>query len=272
MAPLASLPMYDLEPLQDLTDAWWTGIAQALRRHGFADAPGELTRDGGFGDRFVQWASPDLLLSQTCGYPLTHDFASHLRLVATPVYRAQHCAGARYCSVVVVREDDAAVTVGDLRGRHAAFNGTDSQSGFNSLRALIAPLAQDGRFFGAVTETGRHAASLKMVQEGSADVCALDCVSHALWRRHMPDLAAGTRVLTVTARAPSLPYVTHAGRSDEEVARMRAALAEAVADPALASARDALLIDGFATLERSAYDEIDAMEEAARAAGYNALN
>lgn len=271
MAMLASLPMYDLEPLRQATDTWWGGIAAALRRQGFAETPEALARDGGFGDRFVQWASPDLLLSQTCGYPLTHDFADKLRLVATPLYRAEHCAGPRYCSVVVVASGHPAVTVDDLRGSHVAVNGFDSQSGFNSLRGLVAPLARDGRFFGRVSETGRHAASLAMVAAGEADVCALDCVSHALWRRHMPELLEGTRVLTVTARAPSLPYVTHAGRSDEDVTRMRAALAEAVADPSLRQAREYLLIAGFETLPRTAYDAIDAMEADAIAAGYEEL-
>ena len=78
-------------------------------------------------------------------------------------------------------------------------------------------------------------------------------------------------MLTVTARAPSLPYVTHAGRSDEEVARLAAALVEAAADPALAAARETLLIAGFETLPRTAYDEIDAMEDLAIAAGYPQL-
>ena len=271
MALLASLPMYDLEPLRPATDAWWSGVAAALRRQGFEDAPGSLMRDGGFADRFVQWASPDLLLSQTCGYPLTHDFARHLRLVATPVYRAAHCAGPRYCSVAVVRDDSPAVTIGDLRGGHVAFNSEDSQSGFNSLRALVAPLARDGRFFCKATETGRHAASIAMVAAGRADVCTIDCVSHALWCASEPELVAGTRVLTVTGRAPSLPYVTHARRSDREVERLQAALAEAVADPTLKAAREALLIEGFETLPRAAYDEIDAMEDLAIAAGYPAL-
>ena len=271
MALLASLPMYDLEPLRPATDAWWSGVAAALRRQGFDDAPGTLMREGGFTDRFVQWASPDLLLSQTCGYPLTHAFCGHLRLVATPVYRAEHCAGARYCSVVMVGQDHPAVTIDELRGGHVAVNGFDSQSGFNSLRALVAPLAHGGRFFGRVSETGRHAASLAMVAAGEADVCALDCVSFALWRRHMPELLEGTRVLTVTARAPSLPYVTPAGRCDEEVARLSAALLEAAADPALAAARETLLIAGFETLPRTAYDEIDAMEDLAIAAGYPQL-
>jgi ABC-type phosphate/phosphonate transport system substrate-binding protein len=271
MAMLASLPMYDLEPLRPATDAWWSGIAAALRRRGFGGAPETLAREGGFGDRFAQWADPDLLLSQTCGYPLTHDFADKLRLVATPLYRAEHCAGPRYCSVVVVGKEHRAITIDDLRGGHVAVNGFDSQSGFNSLRALVAPLAQGGRFFGKVSETGRHAASLAMVAAGKADVCAIDCVSHGLWRRHMPELLTGTRVLTVTARAPSLPYVTHAGRSDAEVASMRAALVEAAADPALSEVRDRLLIAGFETLSRAAYDEIDAMEADAIAAGYPEL-
>ncbi len=242
-----------------------------MRNQGFDDVPEGLEREGGFSERFIHWRAPELLLSQTCGYPLTHDFASHLRLVATPVYRATHCAGPRYCSVVVVSADSPAVTIGDLRGCHVAFNSEDSQSGFNSLRALVAPLARNGRFFSRASETGRHAASIAMVAAGKADVCTIDCVSHALWCASEPELVAGTRVLTVTGRAPSLPYVTHAGRSDGEVERLRAALADAVADPALKAAREALLIEDFETLDRDVYDEIDAMERLALTAGYPAL-
>ena len=32
MALLASLPMYDLEPLRPATDAWWSGVAAGLLR------------------------------------------------------------------------------------------------------------------------------------------------------------------------------------------------------------------------------------------------
>ena len=268
---IASLPMYDVVPLQNTTDAWWAAIAGALRRRGFADIPDRLDRDGRFGDRFAHWASPDLVLSQTCGYPLTHDFAPYLRLVATPCYSVPHCVGSDYRSVIVVKEDNPATTIEDLRGGRAAINSYDSHSGHNALRALVAPHARDGRFFGEVVPTGAHLLSLAAVASGEVDVCSTDCVAHGLISRHLPEAVAGTRMLTLTERAPTLPYVTHIGRSDEEVERLREALQDAVQDPALAAVRERMMIAGFEALPRSAYDRIDAMENAAIAAGYPKL-
>jgi len=264
---IASLPMYDLEPLRETTDAWWSVIARSLRKQGFADVPETLDR-GAFGDRFEHWSSPDLVLSQTCGYPLTHDFADRVRLVATPCYDAPHAKGSDYCSVVMVAEDSKARTLEDLRGGRVAVNGFDSQSGFNTLRAAVAPLARDGRFFGEVLETGRHHLSLQLVAEGKADICAVDCVSYALWRDTMPETIAGTRVLTTTELAPNLPYVTHIGRSDEEVAALQRGLNDAAVDPEALPLLKRLRLTGFALLPRSIYDRIDAMEQQARDQGY----
>ena len=267
---IASLPMYDLEPLREATDTWWRAVAAALRRHGFEDAPDALDR-GEAGDRFDHWASPRLLLSQICGYPLTHDFAGKVRLVAIPFYAAPHCEGADYRSLAVVKEGGSARSLEDLRGGRAAVNGFDSQSGFNALRAAVAPLARDGRFFGEIVETGRHVRSMRMVADGAADVCAVDCVTHALLSDTMPDALAGTRVLTVTARAPNQPYVTHAARSDAEVRAMRMALLEAAEDPRAATARARLRLVGFTLLPREVYRRIDAMERQAAELGYPEL-
>ncbi|MBC6439771.1 MAG: PhnD/SsuA/transferrin family substrate-binding protein [Rhodospirillales bacterium] len=264
---IASLPMYDLEPLREATDAWWRAIATALRCHGFRDVPDTLDR-GDFGDRFDHWSSPDLLLSQTCGYPLTHDFADKVRLVAIPFYSAPHTVSHQYCSVVMVRDDDPATSIGDLRGKRAAVNGFDSQSGFNALRATVAPHARGGRFFSKVIETGHHHASLRKVAEGEADVCAIDCVSHALWCDTMPERVAGTRLLTTTPLAPNLPYVTHIGRRDEEVEAMQLALVEASGNTDVAEARKAVRLAGFNFLPASVYHTIEAMEQQAAALGY----
>ena len=43
---IASLPMYDVVPLQSTTDAWWATIASALRRRGFADIETMLSNSG----------------------------------------------------------------------------------------------------------------------------------------------------------------------------------------------------------------------------------
>ena len=265
--PVASLPMYDLPPLADATCAWWQALAAAFRRQGLAGVPETLDR----GDRYAHWAAPDLFLSQSCGYRLTFAFADRLQVLAVPFYDAPHCRGADYCSLVMVRESAPMRGIEGLRGMRAAVNGFDSQSGCNALRAAVAPLASEGRFFARTIESGSHVASLAMVAAGEADVCAIDGVLHALLADAMPETLAGLRVLARTAYAPNLPYVTCAGRGAGEVEAMRLALLEAAADPALASLRRRLRIAGFTLLPRQAYRPIAAMERQAAALGYPRL-
>src|SRR5262249_9918497 len=206
--PLASLPMYDLPELHAATDAWWQGLARAFRREGIADVPDGLDRRQCYRDA---WLARDLLFSQTCGYPLVHALAGRVELVATPSYGAEGCEGSNYCSLVIVRADSTVGAIEDLRGLRCAINGHDSQSGYNTLRALVATVAKEGRFFGSVAVSGSHMASLAIVASGQADVAAVDCVTHGLLARYRPQALAGTRVLCRTASAPSLPYVTRAG-------------------------------------------------------------
>lgn len=262
---IASLPMYDLPEVAWATDAWWVAIAGALAREGVAPVPRGLTRCA---DRYATWRSPALLLSQACGYPLTHAFKGRLRLVATPVYAAPHCDGPDYCSVIVVRAADPADSLAALRGRTAAVNGRDSQSGYSALRAAVAPHARGGRFFARVRESGAHTDSLALVAAGEADVCAVDCVTHALLERHRPQALAGLRVLACSAKAPGLPYVTRAAADAATVARLRRALLAALRDPALDAAREALLIAGIEVLPAAAYDRIMDLEREAEALGY----
>ncbi|MBT3371671.1 MAG: PhnD/SsuA/transferrin family substrate-binding protein [Rhodospirillaceae bacterium] len=265
---LAGLTMYDLDPVREATDAWWAGLAKACREEGFSDVPDELWRGG---PREDLWRSPDLLLSQTCGYPLLKHFMAHLTLLATPIYGAEGCYGANYCSLIVVRANSDAATLEDLRGGICAINDWDSQSGMNVLRHTIAPLARNGRFFGEVKVAGKHQFSIAMIAGGEADVAAIDCVTHGLMSRHDPDSVAGTRVLAQTQAAPALPYVTSKHTSRADHARLRAALNRALQDPELVEARDALLIQGFADPTLADYKIMLEMEVGAAAAGYPVL-
>ena len=262
---VASLPMYDLPELRAATDAWWQGLARAFRSEGIADAPDSLDRREAYQD---VWLGPELLFSQTCGYPLTHAVAGRVELVATPCYRAEGCEGPGYCSFVIVGADSTAGAIGDLRGARCAINGLDSQSGCNALRSLVAPAAEGGRFFGSVAITGGHRASLALVASGQADVAAIDCVTLGLLARHRPQALAGTRVLCRTASAPGLPYVTRAGAGADLLQRLRAGVERAFADPELVEARGALLLEAAAVLPLAAYDRIGELENAAIAAGY----
>jgi len=261
----AVLPMYDLPELRSATDGWWHGIAAHLRRIGLPDVPVALGRPR---DYAASWLLPDLLLGQTCGYPLTHALAGKVRLVATPRYGAAGCLGSDYSSWIVVRDDDPALTPADLRGRLAAVNTPDSQSGMNALRDVFAPLAEGGRFFSAVVETGGHVASLEAVARGRADVAAIDCVTFALLERVRPAATRGIRKLAQTAAVPSLPYISSLRTGPQDLTRLREGLRDAAADPGLAGVRGDLLIEGFDVRPERDYDSILEMERRAGARAY----
>jgi ABC-type phosphate/phosphonate transport system substrate-binding protein len=253
----ASLPMYDLPALRGATDAWWAAIAAALRAAGIDGDPERLSRDG---EPEELWASPQLLFTQTCGFPLTHRFAGRLKPIATPCFRAEGCHGPHYRSLVVVRRDDPRRSLAAFRGATVAVNGWDSQSGWNALAALTAPLAPAGApFFGRAEVTGSHLASMDAVVAGRAAIAAIDPVTHALSKATGEPSVDGLRTLALTAEAPGLPYATSAATQPEILARMRMALLDLAADAASAPLRAPLLIDGMAALDAADYAAIPAM-------------
>lgn len=243
--------MYDWPEVRDDTDRFWNAIA---RHFGTGIA---LSRPD---DHTAAWRRADLLFSQTCGYPFTHEFAGQLRYVATPHYAAEGCGGANYASMVFARR---AAAPEDFRGAVAAVNAADSMSGMLALKLVFAPLARGGRFFGRSIMTGGHIASLKAVREGRADVCAVDAVCVGLARRYRPDYLTGLVEIARSPAVPGLPFVT---RSDEPAA-LREALRMAFADRSLDEARERLLLAGFSVLDPVAYDAILDHEKALNAAG-----
>ena len=249
---LAALPMYDLPELAAATDALWSGIARRLRADGVVGVPDRLDRSR---EARAIWSDPDLLFSQTCGFPLTHAFAGRMAVVATPCYAAPGCTGPNYRSFIVARAEDARTRLADFAGARAAINSPDSHSGCNILRWRIAQ--ETARpFFGSVRETGSHAQSLAVVKAGQADLAAVDCVTYALLGKHRPEAIAGIKIVDETALAPGLPYVTSPSTDETTLAALRRALAEAIADPALAKARNALLLAGVEELPLTRYQAI----------------
>lgn len=263
-----SLPMYDLPCVRAATDDWGEGLARALSREGVANSPLSLTRD-----RTVEelWRSPDLLLSQTCGYPLLTEFAEDLTLLLTPIYRTQGCEGNGYRSFVVVHAENTAQNLEDLRGARCAINNWHSQSGMNVLRCAIAPMAREGKFFSEIIVSGKHPDSIALIAAGEADVAAIDCVTFGLMARHDPTSVSAVRILAETQSAPSLPYVTRHDASAETQRRITAALYAAMEDSDLKAAREDLMLDGFVALSRADYAVMIGMESEATALGYPIL-
>ncbi len=262
--------MYDPPGLRWATDAFWQLLSEAMGAEGVPDVPEHLTRPTDFQ---AFWRDPALLFGQTCGYPLVTTLAGKVRVVATPVYAAPGCRGHLYCSHIIVRANEPRESLSDFLSGRAAINGWESHSGMNALRHSFAPLSlgQEG-CFSEVLVSGGHRNSMTMVAEGEADLAAVDCVTYALITASEPDLAGGLRVLTSSRLAPGLPFVTHGGADDALIARLRAALRSALAEPAGAEAREALLLSGVVDTNEDDYDAILDMEREAAALGYAELH
>lgn len=241
---IASLPMYDWPELQAANDMLWAGLSRNLGV--------SLTLDRRADFRAV-WHDPGLLFSQTCGYPLVHEFRGSLDLVATPHYGAEGCAGPDYCSLILARDPGPLEA---FRGRRAAVNSADSMSGMLALKLVFAPLAKDGRFFGETIKTGGHLQSMAAVRNGLADVCATDAVCAALARRYRPEALSGLVEIARSPRVPSLPFVTRAG----DLEKLRGALRHVFASNEFKPARDHLLLAGISVLPPDAYDRISSLE------------
>lgn len=213
-----ALPMYNVTP--ELARNWESllgVVVQALRRRGWSGAMDIVPVPD---DLVAFWRADDLLLSQTCGYPLVTLIGEAVQVLAAPEFALPGCDGIHYCSVIVVREKGAN-DLESLRGSVAAINQAHSQSGMNMLRHTFAPLARAGRFFGRVEVSGGHLAGMAMVQSGEADVAAIDCVTYALAERHAPHRVAGLRVLQRTASAPGLPLIASIALSEPQLQDLR---------------------------------------------------
>jgi ABC-type phosphate/phosphonate transport system substrate-binding protein len=265
-ARLASLPMY-LANRSAVADLW------ELLRHSLADAglqrlPLDLSWPP---DLHAHWLEPDLLLSQTCGYPFTDDLAGKVQLLGAFAYDAPQCSGIECRSVLVARAEHGHFGLAGFRGLRAAFNAPNSQSGYNAFRAMVAPLATQGRFFASALETGTHVASVAAVREGRADLAAIDCVTYAALARYTPQATEGLCIIATTEAYPGLPLITAKGTSAAELALLQSALQALLASAEAAPTLQALNIVGFEVPEPGIYQRCVHMRESAQALGYPLL-
>ncbi|GGB86867.1 phosphate/phosphite/phosphonate ABC transporter substrate-binding protein [Pseudoduganella buxea] len=259
----AALPMYNVS--SRLGRAYEKLLAAWLAQAGVADDVA-IARDVALPDF---WTRPDMLVSQTCGYPYIATLHGKVALLATPCHELPGCTGSDYASAMIVRADRGIATLDQARGLVAAVNDRHSNSGMNLLRHAVAPLARDGRFFGDVKWSGSHAASVHMVREGAADIAAIDCVTFAYLRQEDPAAVAGLAVLQYSAAAPGLPLIAGGNVPEAWVTRLRGALL--APGPALLATMRPLRIAAFRHCDAAAYGRIGQLEALARQWGYAAL-
>jgi len=231
---IASLGMYDFPPLQAANDRLWAGIRNGLCDRGVA-APDRLTRGG---EAFwVAWQSQELVLSQTCGYPLRARLHGRVILVGTPDFGVPECKPGYYRSVFIARADDPRETVAEYSGSRFAYNEDLSQSGWAAPQNHA---VANGLRFPPALHTGEHRLSARAVAEGRADLAAIDAVTWALLVRH-DEVTRNLKVVGHTDPTPGLPYIAALG-SDGDA--LFAAIGAAIADLSPAD-RDLLHLRGI---------------------------
>lgn len=256
MTKILAFPMYAVNIADN--ERLWQAVQTLLLERGLSASAwhGE--------DLSAHWQSPKLLLSQTCGYPLVTRLTD-VQTVGCFHYTAPGCEGIYYRSFLVAREADAGNTLADFRGKRAVCNSADSQSGYNALRKMIAPLAVDGRFFAETILSGSHRQSLIALAAGRAEIAAIDCVTWALLQRHEPALLQGLRVVGETPPAPGLPLIASGSTSPETLSLLRDALKTLVTAPDYREVCEAVLIGGFSEVSRQPYSLLlDWRDEAAK--------
>lgn len=216
---IASLGMYDFGACRGANDRLWALVRDGLRAAGI-DAPETLTR--GEGAYWLAWQAPDLVLSQTCGYPFRARLHGRVAYVGTPDYGVEGCAPGHYRSVFVARADDPRQALADFDGAGSAYNEALSQSGWAAPQVHAARL---GLRLPPVVETGGHLLSARAVADGRADIAALDAVTWALLQGQ-DAVVERLRVVGMTDPTPGLPFITALGGP---VVAIHDALAAAIA-------------------------------------------
>jgi len=250
---IASLPMYDWPETREYTDQFWQSMAQALTAV-CKSVPASLTRS----DIHAQWQRDDLLLSQTCIYPLVTELPSSTVVVGTPIYNTDMCENGRYASVILVDQAHSGIALSSFNGSTLAYNSPDSQSGFNALKSLLTNerLIDEKQpvFFAKTIRTGSHRKSIEAVASGAATICAVDPVSWALAQRY-DNHAKKIHVLSTTAFTPALPLISSAAAIPQPFneSQWQSLIMNAFENSIDAQARKQLLLGGITLIPKTDY-------------------
>lgn len=202
---IASLGMYDRPETAAANDRLWGNIRDGLRAE-CINAPETLTRgDHAYWDT---WQSPDLVFSQTCGFPFRAKLHDHVTLIGTPDYGLPGCPPGHYNSVFVARHDDPRTTLAEFSGAPFAYNEDLSQSGWAAPQNHA---SAHGLHFLPTMQTGGHRLSALAVADGRADLAAIDALTWELLTQYEPFAANLKEFARTEPPTPVLPYITAKG-------------------------------------------------------------
>lgn len=235
----ASLAMYSLGGVRPAYRRLWDAVVREV-----PELPKTLTWPD---DVHATWTDDDMVVKQTCGWPLVTRLGPSVRVVGAFEPELSDAVDHRYRSVIVSTRPGSPE---DFATAHLAFNSGDSLSGWVSL-VVWSGRSADSLLAGA-TESGSHVSSLRLLQEREVELASIDAVTFAHVQRHWPILLTGVEVVGRGPLVPSLPVVVPASEADL-VERLRDAFATVVGSSALATTCHDLLIGGFVPLDLDDY-------------------
>ena len=230
------------------------------------------------------WSRDDLGLVFLCGRPFLQYGCRH-RPVAAPVptYSVKICSapndstneagGAIYRSLLSVRESDGLRSLEDCFGRTVGFMAAHSQSGYNALRARLAPYALrrgTSRLFArAKGPYASPGAVLAALNAGEIDLAPIDSYAFELYLHHAAHLVHGLCPIDATDWT-AMPFLAASPGIDDETVRALTEACLALRESA-GDVLQALGLHGFAPVRSKSYAALAAQEAAAVSEGYLSL-
>jgi len=260
MTQAASLPMYVLPEMEGANSVFLAALQRRLRAKGI-DTTGIRSKSSR--DAVPDGIEPGIIFTQICGYPLFKHYRDQYRMLATPHYAMPGCVGSNHRAFFMVRADDPAGRLEDLRGRIFGCNSLLSNSGMNLPRLSLARVAGGRPFFSSVVMTGAHVTSLERLDERSIDICSIDNVTWGFFKKFRPVAAERYRILDESVSSPSLPFVTSVNTTASDAVALAEALYEFMNDPQVAHIRGALELTGLSGPDVAAYERLAEYEREA---------
>ena len=265
---LASLPMYNFPEMRADNARFWRALRGLVGQFGLPDTPAGLT----FERRPVpDRLEPELLFSQTCGYPLETVFKGQAIRLGAPVYAVPGCDGPTHCAFFLVPVASPAQSLADLRGGVFLLNSPLSNSGMNLPRRALAEIARRPTVLPRSHRDGRSSGEPRTAVAGR--------------RRRRVDRLRDLRILEAPpsrggrtgpdhCQNPAEPCDTVRDLDRDTAAdfrRLRDALRAIGSEPRFAAVCEGLMIAGIEDVPDDAYRKLLDYEREAAELGYPRL-
>jgi ABC-type phosphate/phosphonate transport system substrate-binding protein len=243
-----------------------------------------LFADAGVDVRFIEhgfpqpidalWREPELCSAFMCGWPFVRSDRG-MQPIAAPVPAPPRYAGLpRYSSEFLVREESGWTSLEETFGHRIGWMASDSQSGFNAPRALLARHVTSVRRALYAESRGPFvtpAKTLDALGSGEVDVVALDGFYLDLLRHHEPAKLAAIRSVATTPWTPIPLLVAAPGVEAGVVERLRARLATMHEIASYRALLADVIVERFVVPDVRSYAALETMASFAAERGYEVI-